>query len=389
MHVLHSLSGGGMERMLLRVLQRLPASAARHGVVTLREPGPLAARLPDHVALHALAPSSGGRDRFAALRLAAILRALRPSVVHARNWNAWTDADLAVRLAGNVKPLLVLGFHGTEHPDGFTTRRRRRARLLNLRRHRFTSVSRCGAELLHRQLAVPPDRVTLLCNGVDVEAIRPATHTQRAQARSALKLRPHEFVMVTIGTLIPAKGHELLIEALAQLSGPATSVRWLVLGDGPLREDLQRQAAQRFPTGTVDFVGEREDVRPFLQAADLFVHPSHDEQQSNAVLEAMAAGLPILATNVGDTPHLLNDGREAVLVAPRHGHAMTAALNTLANDDALRLRLGHAARRAAVENWSLDAAIERYQRFYESLLNPPTNAPGPAAHQRFSVQLPA
>ena len=163
-HVVHSLEGGGTERGLVSLLCGLDSSYGRHVVVTLRGAGPLAARLPDHVSCRPIGAT--GRSRTICLKLARIAREWKASVIHARNTGCWYDATVAGWLTPGAR--LVLGFHGLETGPTFSGRQRRLARLGLYAGARFVSVSEAGKRQLTAEAAIPPERVDVLINGIDL-----------------------------------------------------------------------------------------------------------------------------------------------------------------------------------------------------------------------------
>lgn len=354
-----------MERTLAAVIRATQSPSLSHTVCTLREPGPLADQLPAEVAVIPL--NCRRSDRWAAVKLASVIRRIRPDILHARNFNTWCDAVLARRIAGHEINRTVLGFHGLEHDGGFTSVQRRRARWLRLRRFPFTAVSYAGKQQLVDELGAPSCRVDVLPNGVSIERFRPPTADQRCAARAAYGVRPDETVIAMVGALAPVKDHRMALDAVASSAPRLGGVCILLAGDGPLRGPLENRAETLPESVRTRFLGSVEDVAGVLHAADLFVHPSRYEQSSNAVLEAMACGLPILLTAVGDAGCVANAGRCARLVAPCDSDSLAAALVRMIHDPAERQRLGAAARQRAESCHGFSAAVERYQAFYRSI----------------------
>jgi glycosyltransferase involved in cell wall biosynthesis len=350
-----------MERSLVRLLQRLSAERDNHVVCTLRERGPLGEDLPRGVPLESL--NVAGRDRRVALRLARVIRKYKPDVVHARNWNTWPDAVLACHLARSVSPDLVLGFHGLETQNGFSIKQRRLARWLRLSKRKFTTVSHAGKEQLTAQLAIPPDRIDVLLNGVDTEKFVPAEPHQRRIARDALGIGENEIAVATVGSLVQVKNHAMLLNSWRRCASNAAPARLLVVGDGPLRLSLQDTAND---SPRVDWLGSRSDVLPVLHAADAFVLPSNYEQMSNALLEAMSCGLPVIATDVGDNRLIIEHDRSGFVVPVNDPIAMAHALQKMIDDPARRRRLGQAARDRVAEHYDFDSTVARYDRYYET-----------------------
>ena len=365
-HVIHSLEGGGTERMLVSLLRRFDPTRARHVVVTMRGAGSLAEELPDHVACRPLGET--GRSRFAFLRLARVLRACHASVIHARNTGCWWDAIVAGRLTPCAST--VLGFHGLETGSHFDPRRRRVARIGFHLGARFTSVSQAGAAQLDTQASVPVNEIQVLPNGIDLHRFSPQHTERRRELRRAMGLDDGCVVVGTVGSLTPIKRHDLLIGAVARVIRSVKHVHLLIVGDGATRTACQNQAIAAGIADRVRFVGWRQDVPEMLGAMDLYACTSDSEGMNNALLEAMAVGVPVLATDVGDNGAMVRHETEGLIVSPGQVDSVAAALERLSNDRALRSRLGEACIRRA-SRFDIAVAAASYERYYSMLTGLP------------------
>ncbi|HXG05046.1 MAG TPA: glycosyltransferase, partial [Candidatus Binatia bacterium] len=295
-HVVNSLGVGGTENGVVNLVNGL-ADRFRHTVVTLTPTITLAARLPAGTPVHTLDKRPGVDPRTIG-RLAALLRRLRPDIVHSRNW-ATFGAVVAARLAG-VRTV-VHGEHGRDagDPDGLHPRRRWRRRLAPLV-SRFVTVSDDLRRWLVEHVGVPTAKVTRIYNGVDTSRFFPAD----TPWGRPFGLDLHEPVVGTVGRLDPVKDHAGLIQAFGRLAGDHPGARLLIVGDGPCRRELETLAASLTP-GRVTFAGERGDVPELLRLMDVFALASLGEGISNTILEAMATGLPVVTTRVGGNPELV------------------------------------------------------------------------------------
>lgn len=351
----------------MSLLQRFDSDEAEHIVVTLREAGPLAGALPDHVGCRPL--DCRGRSPWAWLQLAKVLREYRARIVHARNPHSWKDALAATRFAPGCE--LVLGFHGLEHDGPFDARQRRLMRLARLTRARFTSVSRSGADKLVYEGRVPPQRISVLHNGVDRRRFRPMDHACRSRVRDQLGIDPNTTIGAIVGSLVPVKGHEILFQALTRFRTSLPHLRLLIIGDGPLEPALQQHVAQAGIEKRVKFLGRRHSVADWLPALDFYVCASHSEGMSNAVLEAMSCGLPVIATEVGDNGYVVRHDIDGLVVPPRNAPALARAIETIVRDADKRNEMGQSARERSAD-FTIDQAAHLYERYYQSLLPKPS-----------------
>lgn len=390
-HVINTLEGGGTESMLQRLLCRFDHARFQHVIISMRHAGRLVTALPDEVACIALGLE--GRSPFAAWRLARALRDCGANLVHARNLGTWLDTLLGTRMTGAET---VLGFHGFEHAGSLSRSCRAGAWLARITRCRCTAVSLSAKNDLVSALRMPGDRIHVLGNGIDVEYLHQAAQSNRSIARARWGVSERDFVIGIVGSLTPVKDHRTLLLAFSDLivrtnrfgaqaatlqasqhmtqwdaqTGGRTGIpeaRLVIMGDGPERPQLQRLARELDLAGHVIFTGHVENASSSIGGFDAYVCSSRNEGLSNALLEAMAARRPVIATDVGGNAELLESGRWGRLVPVGDRHRLADALQDFLNDpEGNERRASWAAERAA--HYDLAQAQERYERFYESCL---------------------
>ncbi|HRZ87376.1 MAG TPA: glycosyltransferase [bacterium] len=216
------------------------------------------------------------------------------------------------------------------------------------------------------QERISPAKVSVIPNGIDTE-LYAAPH-DRASARRDLGLPADAAVAVTVANFGASKGHLQLLEASAHIIEKVPRIKFVLVGDGPLYNTVKSAAAAMGISERFLFTGSRDDVPRLLAASDIFVFPSLIEGMPNAVLEALCAGLPVVASAVGGIPEVVADGVSGLLVRPGDATALGEAVVRLAGDAALRGRIGSEGRRAALGRFSLRAMAAAYERLYESLL---------------------
>jgi L-malate glycosyltransferase len=207
-------------------------------------------------------------------------------------------------------------------------------------------------------------RISVIHNGVE---LAPARKT-RAEVRAALDLG-EGFVGVMVAGFDKVKGHDVLLRALGALKRRGTAVTLLVVGDGGQRPAIEALARDlELGKNELRLLGFRSDVPDLLVASDFFVLPSRDEGLPLAVLEAMARSVPVIATPVGGVPELVTDGEHGLLVPVDDSEALAAAIGRLASDRALGARLGEAAHRRVLADFSFEGMTDKYEALYASLL---------------------
>ena len=279
--------------------------------------------------------------------------------VHGLNYHTAT-AVLAGRRLG--KPVIAKLANSGPASD---VRKMRESRQLALARFLLPTALRCDrfvalnpdvvAELT--AAGVPPDRIVAVPNGVETD------HGPRSDHRL------HDPACVLyVGRLHPQKGLDTLLHAFAALRRDLDRpVVLRIVGDGPLRDDLVGLAERLGIAAAVDFVGQRDDVRSYLDGADAFVLPSRAEGLSNALLEAMAAGVPPVVSDIPGNRDVVDDGRAGLVVAVDDVAALAVALARVLADAALRAALGAGARRTVERTYALDSVAARYTALYSAL----------------------
>ena len=364
-HPVWQLGRGGLERQLVQVVNGLPRDRFQQVVVVRgwdARSEAMAAQLGDHVML--IKDEGPRRDQAWSRRLADVLNEHAVDVLHARGLTMLVDSLMAAELCGNAA--VAFSFHGFESaaapPGGI---RRKVYREAVLRCDDRWAVSEAATRSLARDLNLPRDVIGVITNGVDTEFHAPGK--DRDGTRKELGLPADRQVLLAVGNLKPIKGHQVLLEAVQSLGGESERLTTVFVGDDYLDGSLQQWTARHLSDRDVRFVGLREDVRPWYQAADIFVLPSLWEGMSNALLEAMSSGLPVIATRVGGNPDVIEDGLSGMMVEAESSAALCAAIRRLMNDTELRSDLGRAARERVRRRFSLERSIAAYAGRYRRL----------------------
>lgn len=341
---------GGAEHVVLD-LERGAASAG-HAVLIAAAGGPLEKR----AASFARLPATGRTPLALArtgLRLAAAARSFRPDVLHAHNPRMTALAAAAAAARRGPRPPLLATHHGVP-PE----RARAAARLLRRADHVVCVSARLADELERHK--IPRARLTVIPNGVSPSPALDAAQRARIDAELGLGDGP---VVTAVGRLVPQKAHHRLIDAASAVHAQLPDTRFLIVGDGPLRGELEERVRATGLEGVVILTGPRPDARLLIARSDVVAFSSDWEGLSLVALEALAAGAPIVSTDVAGTAEVLESG--AGVAVPHTAPALAEAIAGLLSDPARRRAMADAARRLHRDRFSTERMVERYVALYE------------------------
>ena len=374
--LLESDGPGGAETMLLNLGEELRRRG--HEVLPLGpadKTGWLAAQFRER----GFAPESylqrRALDPACARQITEILRSHGIQVAHSHEFGMGVYGSVAARRTGSRH---IITMHGGRY---YAERRRRRSALrwAVRRSAALVAVSEATARDLRTTLRLPEDEVKVVHNGI------PFREGNRSSLRDELGLSSNDLLLVAVGNLYPVKGHAVLLRALGELyrSGSLASVPWrlAIAGRGEEEEKLRALAANEGIAERVTLLGFRGDVPDILAAADVFVMPSLSEGLPLALVEAMAAGLPVVVSEVGGVPEVAVAGQEAILVPPGDPARLAEGLAELLLDPRARAALGAAARSRAVRDFSVSTMCEAYERLYRGEAVSRSVAPAAPAHR--------
>jgi sugar transferase (PEP-CTERM/EpsH1 system associated) len=370
-HIIYALSTGGLENGLVNIINRSPPERYRHVIICLTTADDFAHRItaPDVqvIELH----KREGHDFQCYARLRRLLQELRPAIIHSRNMAALESQLCSLGLPGIKR---VHGEHGREvnDLDGSNWKYLLFRKFMRFFIHRYIAVSKDLESWLKARVGVRESRVTQIYNGVDHSRFAPETVKPLALLPAQWQSLDGILVAGTVGRLTPVKDQQLLLRAVAHLreSDPDLSerLRLIIVGDGPLYPQLNELIEQLALRDSVWMAGDRQDVPDLLQAMDVFVLPSLGEGISNTVLEAMASGLPVIATAVGGNVELVEQDFNGSLIPTGDHVALAVALAALLKNDEDRTRQGENARQRVCHRFDWDRTVDAYLHVYDELL---------------------
>jgi glycosyltransferase involved in cell wall biosynthesis len=374
MHVLHLISSagyGGAEAQILELGRGQVRAGQRIGLLVLHRPkrgramhplvsrartwGITAAQLEDRV-------------RFPFWLIPQIARQLREGefdLLHTHGYKADLLGAIAAYL---VKIPIVATIHG--HTDAFpAVRVYRHLDLLMLRR--FPKVIAVSDYLRQELIAsgLAPHRVVTVHNAIDPDVFVSAVCTDRRKVRAELGIEPNAPVVLTVGRLNPEKGHRYLLESTRLAFRHISNLRVLVVGEGPLRERLEAMAHSLHLDAVVSFLGWRDDVASLMAASDLFVLPSTRESFGLVILEALALGIPVIATRVGGVPEVIRTDETGILAEPRDAEALARAMIWALTSPAQAGQLARQGQAMVRQRFSVEAMVKATSCVYHEVMS--------------------
>ncbi|MFI4969214.1 MAG: glycosyltransferase [Lysobacterales bacterium] len=352
---------GGSQRQIAHLLGALDRRDWQADLAYFRKRSFLADTIEAHgVPVHRVAKRGRVDPRFL-LALARLLRRGRYDIVHCYSFTA----ELWVRIALYLAPGAMFIASMRDMGHGLSPRQWAIKRRICRGARAIISNSTGAAERLRHEIGGGAPPVHVVPNGIELPV--PIDADRRERLRADLGADADRALGLFVGRLAHQKNVHLLLDALAALE-TRTRPSIALVGSGDLRGELEARVQALGLAGEVRFLGERDDARELMQAADLFVLPSRDEGLSNVVLEAMACGCAVVATRVGGNPEVIDDGVNGLLVDSGDRVALSAALRRLATEPALRDRLGSAARERVARAYSIPALAAATAAVYRSCL---------------------
>jgi len=297
------------------------------------------------------------------LRCLRLVKDEQIDIVHAHEFSAIVCGWIIARLAR-------IPFVGTVHGKNYFWEkgRRRFAYRIVGKTGTLVAVSKDLKQFIVDKVGVPASRIAVVYNGV--EPAQSVSEKDIEGVRTELGLRTDDLVIGTVGSLYPVKGHRYLLDAMAAVLKQYPKCFLIVAGQGELEVSLKEQARRLGIEDRVRFLGMRQDVPILLAVMQLFVLPSLSEGLSMALLEAMASGKPVVATNVGGNPELVDHGRTGWLVQPEQAGVLAGGMKHLLEDQPSLSRYGRAAAERIAKLFTVDLMIESYQNLYHHLATP-------------------
>jgi sugar transferase (PEP-CTERM/EpsH1 system associated) len=367
-HLIHQLGVGGLENGLINLINHMPPQRYRHAIVCLKDSTTFSERITTPGVEIISLDKREGKDWRHYLRLYRTLRRLRPQLIHTRNL-ASLEGQLLAAAAG-IK-LRVHGEHGRDMDDlhGKNRKYQLLRRLLQPLIGHFVAVSHDLESWLVERIGIHPRRITRIGNGVDSLRFHPRLGPPASCGPPGF-LCEGAFVIGSVGRMAQVKDFATLVQAfvlLCRQEGPRAPLRLMIIGDGVCREPCLTMLREAGLSHKAWLPGMRDDIAQLLRVMDVFVLPSLAEGSSNTILEAMATGLPVVATDVGGNVDLVQSGWTGTLVPAMDPEQLADAVGDYFRIPGLALRHGIRGRREALTTHSLPAMANAYLAVYDAL----------------------
>jgi glycosyltransferase involved in cell wall biosynthesis len=368
MFLVTSMPVGGAETLLLNLVRRLDQQLFAPEIACLKERGPLGEELAREMPVHCHLIS----HKFDLLVLFRLWRLMRTrhidAVVTVGAGDKMFWGRLAAKLAG--VPVIASALHSTGWPDSVG----KLNRLLTPITDAFIGVADAHGQHLIEHEHFPAEKVNIIYNGVDTDRFCPR---DKQAARQVLGLSADAKVIAILAALRPEKNHEMFLAGAAEILKQEPRARFLIIGDGPLRGELEYLADQLGIAEATQFLGSRHDVERILPAADVHVLTSHNEASPVSILEALSCGVPCVASNVGSVKETVVNNVTGRLFPAGDQAKFVANVIDLLDDEPLRTQLGTDGRQAVIDERSLNAMVRGYETLLTRLYNAKTKKVAP------------
>ena len=361
MHLLANLNVGGMENGVVNLANHIDDSKFSMSICCLNTEGPLRGRLREDIKVFNM-QQKPGKAFSLYIRLARLLMAERVDIVHTHNsYTALYGIPAARILHG---PIVIHGEHGiSDCTNGY---RRYIKKLVLVLSHWVTTVSDGIGEDVESLWGTPSEKITVVPNGVDQEKY--SRRELRTYVVNGSRKTKDGIILGAVGRLTDEKNYPLLLAAVKQVIQSVPNTRLIIIGDGPLRTVLESKARELSISGSVDFLGERTDVPELLNVMDMFILASYSEGMANCLLEAMAVGLPVIASDIKGNIEIVVDQKTGFLFQSGDQSALVDKIIRLIGNPLLRKQFGEAGMGRVDKLFSIGKMVENYERLYAELM---------------------
>ncbi len=360
--LVHTYGFGGLENMVTNLVNHIDPNRFKSTIVSFAPLKALSNRVDVNRVQVISLNKKGGNNPLLIYKIYLLLKKVGPDIVQTHNWGTAAEGILGAKLAR---------VPGIVHAERGTIEEKKSNIVLQRFLWGFTdqvlSVSKAHRQKMTNIIGFPLKKIKAIVNGVDTERFYPNPGI-KVETRKKLGLKKNSLCIGTVGSLRPVKNHSLLVNACKAILPHFDDVEVLIVGEGPLESQLKQEVKTFGFSGKIHFAGIQPNIPEVLNALDIFVLTSLSEGMPNVVLEAMACGIPVLATSVGGVPEIIENGQNGILVASEDKSNLIQAITELLNDQDKRCAIGMEGRKKVLSEFSLKKMVSEYQVLYESLL---------------------
>ena len=365
-HVMHVLGGfgpGGAEMGVVRLIRAMQTDRFSHSVCSISSDLGMKALLPENVPCHSL--YLDGPSLWAFKKLAKLFRKNSVDIVHVNNLGPWFDCALGSRLAGCR---CIQTFHGVEDISmKFSRLKKLQIYIAWKSGHHLGAVSDASAALFSELTGIDKSHIHVIDNAVDTDLFCPVNPAQKKLLRQKLGLPQDFFLIGCVAALRPVKNHAGLITAFSELVKKRADSALVLVGDGPLQEQLKNHAGNHGIAEKIIFTGRKNNIDEYLKSFDMAALNSETEGLSYAVLEAMSCSVPMAATDVGGNSLIIEDGKDGFLYPRGDTKALIRILIRAFDNQDMIKEAGKKARKKIIDSYSLDFMVHKYSQLYSGL----------------------
>ena len=361
LHVVEDLKIGGLERIIASIVLGLNRDRYEAKVWCLAEGGQIAEELIDWGVEVKMLGMRSYYNPVQIITLSRLLRSEKIKILHTHGYFGSTFGRLAAIFAR--VPIVLAHVHSTYY--GYKKRNIVIEKLLSL----FTDKIICVSEAVKRFVVeiegIGENKTCLIHNGVEIPG---AFEADPSVNRNSFGFSEEDYVAITIASLTPNKGHRVLIDAIEIISPKYNDLRLLIVGDGPLRDNLGAYAEELQLSSKIVFTGQRDDINLLLKLADILILPSMEREGLGiAIIEAMAVGLPVIGTRLGGIPEAIEENVNGLLFAPGNSEELAAAIEKLIADHAIREKMGRMGKKIYEEKFTAEKMVTNIESLYDEL----------------------
>lgn len=363
MQITHDLNIGGLQRLVVDISKKLDRSRYQVSVCTLREGGQLEDELlKDGINVIKLSPLNG-IDYLTFWKLYVILRKERPDIIHTHNTQPFVEGGIAAKMAHITAHIHT--DHGRQFPD------KRRYMFAEWALSHFVDQIVAVSENLKNDISkyekINPEKIKVVINGIDEEKFKKKVDKEKKMKEIGI-LNSSSPILGFVGRLSPEKGITYLIKAMKPLIKEFPNILLLIAGEGYLLKDLRKESSELDTEHNIRFLGPRSDIHEILGILDIFVLPSLREGLPLVLLEAAAAALPIVVSDVGGVRQVVNDGINGLIVEPQDVNGLYSAIRQLAINNKMRKEFGNKSLDLFENNFTIDKMMRKYDDIYQTCL---------------------